>query len=114
MLEVTDHYINNGYFINNAGRTLEANFQDWSLAQMAGGLEENGDAEYFLQRSAGWEKLYNDQQGLIFPKDEEGNWLHNDPLSGSGWVEGNSWQGTWSVSHDIARLSELMGGSVTN
>lgn len=110
MLEVTDHYLQNGYFINNAGRTLEANFQDWSLAQMAKGLGKNEDAEYFLNRSDGWKHLYNSEEGLIFPKDEEGNWLHSDPLSGSGWVEGNSWQGTWSVSHDIFGLSELMGG----
>lgn len=111
MLEVTDHYINHGYFINNAGITLEANFQDWSLAQMAIGLEKPEDAEYFLKRSDGWKKLYNEEEGLIFPKDEDGNWLHNNPLNGSGWVEGNSWQGTWSVSHDIDGLSELMGGN---
>jgi len=114
MLEVNDHYMSNGYFVKgwgSAGRTLEAAFQDWSLAQMALKLKKNKDAKYFLNRSQGWKKLYREDQQLIFPKDENNNWLHDDPLSGNGWVEANSWQGTWSVSHDIQGLSELMGGS---
>ncbi len=111
MLEADDHYINKGYFAGNAGRTLEAAFQDWSLAQMAMGLKKKKDAQYFLKRSQGWKKLYNEDQGLIFPKNENGKWSHNDPLSGHGWVEANAWQATWSVSHDIPGLSKLMGGN---
>ncbi len=111
MLEADDHYIDKGYFAENAGRTLEAAFQDWSLAQMAQGLGKKKDASYFLDRSQGWKKLYNEDQGLIFPKNENGKWSHNDPLSGRGWVEANAWQATWSVSHDIPGLSKLMGGS---
>ncbi|GAB3650216.1 hypothetical protein GCM10028791_17110 [Echinicola sediminis] len=111
MLEADEHYIKNGYFANSAGRTLEAAFQDWSLAQMAHGLKKKKDERYFLNRSTGWKSLYNKQHKLIFPKDEKGNWLHDDPLSGHGWVEANAWQATWSVSHDIPGLSELMGGN---
>ncbi len=116
MLEANQQYINNGYFVGgwgSAGRTLEACFQDWSLGQMAMGLKKKDDAKYFLERSTGWKKLFNQQQKLIFPKDEKGNWLHSDPLSGEGWVEANSWQATWSVSHDISGLSKLMGGNDT-
>ena len=113
MLEANSQYINNGYFVKgwgSAGRSLEAAFQDWSLAQMAQSLGKIKDTKYFLKRSKGWRNLYNKEQQLIFPKDEDGNWLHNDPLSGEGWVEANSWQATWSVSHDIGGLSKLMGG----
>jgi len=110
MLEATDHYINEGYFAGSAGKTLEANFQDWALAQMASGLRKKKDASYFLKRSEGWEHLYNEKEKLIFPKDKTGAWLHNDPLSGSGWVEANAWQATWSISHDIPALSKRMGG----
>lgn len=31
-------------------------------------------------------------------------------MSGDGWVEANAWQATWSVSHGIPDLIELMGG----
>jgi predicted alpha-1,2-mannosidase len=114
MLEANEQYINNGYFVEGwgtAGRTLEATFEDWSLAQMAIGLKKKKEANYFMKRSNGWKNLYNDEHKLIFPKDKDGNWLHNDPLSGHGWVEANSWQATWSVSHDISTLSKLMGGN---
>jgi len=106
-------YIDHGYIPSNAGITLECAFQDWSLSQMAKKLGKKNDSNYFLKRSSGWKKLFNDQQNLIFPKDKNGNWLHNDPLSGSGWVEANAWQATWSVSHDIKGLADLMGGNDT-
>jgi len=98
---------------HNAGITLETSFQDWALAQMAKKLNKKADEEFFTNRSKDWESLFNDQQKLIFPKDEDGNWLHEDPLSGNGWIEANSWQGTWSVSHDIEGLAKLMGGQDT-
>lgn len=113
MLGINEYYIKNGYYPGNAGITLEANFQDWALSQMAKGLKKKKDEAYFLKRSTGWRNLYNDRQKLIFPKDKNGQWLHNDPLSGKGWIEANAWQATWAVSHDIAGLAALMGGNDT-
>ena len=48
---------------------------------------------------------------MIFPRNADGSWVHTDPLSGKGWVEANSWQGTWSVSHDIRGLADRIGGA---
>ncbi len=104
-------YVKNGWRPRNAGITLEWAFQDWSLSQMALKMGKKRDAAYYLKRYAGWKSLFNEEYGLVFPKDEEGKWLHTDPLRGRGWVEANAWQGTWSVSHDIAGLAELMGGT---
>jgi predicted alpha-1,2-mannosidase len=106
-------YIENGYAPGNAGKTIEWAFQDWSLAQMATKLGRKKDAEYFSQRASGWTVIYRPEFKLIFPKMSDGNWLHDDPLSMSGWVEANAWQGTWSVSHAIPELAELMGGTDT-
>jgi len=104
-------YTKHGWKPGNAGETLEWAFQDWSLGQMAVKLNKTREAKYFQKRSEGWKKLYNSEEGLIFPKDKDGNWLHTNPLSGQGWIEANAWQATWSVSHDIAGLAELMGGN---
>lgn len=111
--EEMEFYIKNGYYPSNAGISLEIAFQDWALAQMAQKLGKKKDYEYFLHRSQGWTKLYNPQQKLIFPKDKKGNWLHQDPLSGEGWVEANAWQATWSVSQGIPQLAKMMGGNDT-
>ncbi len=111
MMGIDEYYIDHGFHPNNAGITLEATFQDWALSQMAKDLNLRKDYEYFLTRSKGWKTLYNEEKKLIFPKDEQGHWLHHDPLSGRGWIEANSWQATWSISHDILGLAELMGSS---
>jgi predicted alpha-1,2-mannosidase len=104
-------YIDNGYYPGNAGITLEASFQDWALSQMAAKMGKKKEAAYYLKRSSGWTKLYRPDQKLIFPKNEKGDWLHDDPLSGNGWIEANAWQATWSVSHGIPQLAQLMGGN---
>jgi len=113
MMGIDRSYIRKGYHPGNAGITLEACFQDWALSQMAKGLKKNREADYFARRSSGWKNLFNYDQKLVFPKDEEGRWLHDDPLGGRGWVEANAWQATWSVSHDIKGLASLMGGNDT-
>lgn len=103
-------YTKNGWWPNNAGITIEAAFQDWSIAQMAKRMGKQKDYAFFLKRSKGWEKCFHPESKLLFPKNKAGKFLHQDPLSGSGWVEANAWQGTWGVSHNISRLAELMGG----
>lgn len=108
-----EFYTRNGYWPDNAGITVEAAFQDYAIAQMAQKMGRKKDYEFFLKRSSGWKKLFDPQQKLLFPKNRKGNFIHKDPFSGSGWVEANSWQATWSVSHDITGLAELMGGNDT-
>lgn len=106
-------YSRNGWWRGNAGITLEAAFQDWTIAQMASRLGRKKDYQFFNKRSQGWKTLYNPKWKLLFPKDEHGRFIHDDPLSGRGWVEANAWQATWSVSHDIPGLAKLMGGNDT-
>ena len=111
--EEIEFYIKNGYYPSNAGITLEIAFQDWALAQMAKKLSKKKDYNYFFQRSQGWTKLFDNDQKLIFPKSKGGTWLHKNPLNGNGWVEANAWQATWSVSHGINQLADMMGGTDT-
>lgn len=110
-VEDLEFYIQNGYCPDNAGKTLEWAFQDWSLSQMAKRLGKAREHAYFSKRAGGWTKLFHPDLKLLLPKDKSGNWLHTDPLSGQGWVESNAWQGTWSVSHGIPELARLMGGN---
>ncbi len=104
-------YTKHGWWPGNAGITIEAAFQDWGISQMALRLNRKKDYRFFRDRSRGWEKCFDPAQGLLFPKDKQGNFTHSDPLSGAGWVEANAWQATWGVSHNIPRLVTLMGGS---
>lgn len=109
--DALDHYIRKGWAPGNAGLTLEWSFQDWALAQMAGKLGKKRDYRYFQKRSEGWKNCYHPGEKLLFPRLENGEWLHTDPLLGQGWIEANAWQATWGVSHDIAGLADRMGGN---
>jgi len=106
-------YTRHGWWPGNVGITIEAAFQDWSIAQMAKRLDRKKDYAFFMRRSEGWKTCFDPDQRLLFPKDNQGNFLHHDPLSGQGWVEANAWQGTFGVSHDIPGLARLMGGNDT-
>ena len=104
-------YISHGYCPDNASKTLEWAFQDWGASRMAARLGKRSDARMFEKRSRAWTPLFNAEQGLVFPKKRNGEWLHQDGLSGSGWVEANSWQATWSLSHELPKLVKMMGGA---
>ncbi len=104
-------YSQKGYWPGNAGITLEAAFQDFALSEVAYRLGKSEDQRYFRKRADGWQGLFDTKQKLIFPRSATGEFLHDNPLSGQGWIEANAWQATWSVSHDIPSLARLMGGN---
>lgn len=109
--EELQFYIDEGWCPGNSGKSLEWAFQDYALSQMAMRMGKTKDYNHFRNRSKTWTKLFRPTQNLVFPKDENGEWLHDDPLSGQGWIEANAWQGTWSISHDIPTLANLIGGN---
>ncbi len=106
-------YTKNGWWAGNVGINIEAAFQDWGAAQMAKKLGRKKDYAFFEKRAESWKNCFNPEWKLLFPKDKDGHFMHNDPLSGAGWIEANAWQGTWGVSHDIPGLAKLMGGNDT-
>ena len=106
-----EFYLEHGYQPKNAGMTIESNFQDWALAQMAVRLGLEDEAAYFGNRSHGWRKLYRPRlSSCSSPEDEQGQWLHDDPLRGTGWIEANAWQATWGVSHELPTSQRSWGG----
>jgi predicted alpha-1,2-mannosidase len=100
-----------------AAQTLEYNFQDWCLAQLALALGHQEDAAFFLDRSHGWTNLFDASTGYIRPKEQDGSWLREfapvveGKFNAPGFVEGNSANYTWFTPHDYPLLARLMGGS---
>lgn len=102
--------------------TLEYCLDDWAFAQMAGKMNETALAQEYLRRSLFYRNLYDSTSRFIRPRMRNGDWLTPfDPLAtegsgtwsgsgGPGYVEGNAWQYTWFVPHDIAGLANLFGG----
>jgi len=97
-----------------AGVTTLYSYEVWSMAQMAKDLGDMDTYKFFEERSHLWTPLYRPEHKLLFSRNPDGSWVTDDPKFSSkksGWTESNSWVGTWGVSHDLPRLSKLMGGN---
>ena len=97
----------------NAARTLEYAFNDWSIMQVAKKLGRPAEEiDMYAKRAMNYKKLYDTEYKLMRGRNEDGTF--QSPFSpykwGGAFTEGNSWHYTWSVFHDIQGLSDLMGG----
>ena len=97
--------------------TLENSTDDWCIAQLAGMLHKPEDRALFLKRGANYRNLYRADKSLMWPKDDQGNWIEPmDAKFGGGlggreyYDENNGWTYTWDVAHDYDGLFTLMGG----
>ena len=95
----------------SASHTLEYSFSSYAVAQMAKQLGKEDDYKRLMQLSEGWKILYDSETKFIRPKDEDGQFLNNFNPSESwrGFQEGNAWQYTFYVPHDIPGLIDMLG-----
>ena len=96
--------------------TLEQSFDDWCVAQLALRLGQDKVYERFIKRSQNYRNLFNPKNGFFQARTADGKWLEPfDPLvyganGGQPYTEGNAWQWSWYVPHDIPGLISLHGG----
>ena len=100
---------------HSVAKTLEYAYDDWCIAQMAQKMGKTEDFEYFSKRSEAYKNLFDTSIGFMRGKDSKGQFNPNfDPYNAvnanSDFIEGNSWQYTWFVPHDINALIKGMGG----
>ncbi|RZK21762.1 MAG: glycoside hydrolase family 92 protein, partial [Hymenobacter sp.] len=97
----------------NAARTLEYAYDDFTIAQLAKALHKpKKEIDLYTQRSQNYRKLFDQQTGLMRGRNQDGTFQSpfNPFKWGDAFTEGNSWQYTWSVFHDVQGLMNLMGG----
>jgi predicted alpha-1,2-mannosidase len=114
-----DYYNSLGYVpydvgINeNAARTLEYAYDDFTISQLAKALNKpEKEIEFYTKRSQNYRNLFDTETKLMRGKNKDGSFQSpfNPFKWGDAFTEGNSWHYTWGVFHDIAGLSSLMGG----
>lgn len=93
---------------------LEYAIADWSVAQVARELGKEEDYAYFLERSKSYRHLFDPETHFLRGRDSKGGWRTPfDPFSaihrGDDYCEGNAWQYTWLVPHDVEGLIECFG-----
>lgn len=93
---------------------MEYAIADWSVAQAAQKLGKQEDYEYFLKRSQSYKNYFDASTGFMRGKMLDGSWRTPfSPYASShrddDYCEGNAWQYTWLVPHEVEGLVECFG-----
>lgn len=93
---------------------MEYAIADWAVAQAAQKLGKQEDYEYFLKRSKSYKNYFDASMGFMRGKMLDGSWRTPfSPYASShrddDYCEGNAWQYTWLVPHDVEGLVECFG-----
>lgn len=117
-------YMKYGYLPTNliktesVSSTLESVYDDYAAATMAELMGKKEDAEYFYKRADFYKNLFDKDTKFMRPRLSDGSWktpfnpsdlAHSESVGGD-YTEGNAWQYTWHVQHDVPGLIELFGG----
>lgn len=100
----------------SVSKTLEYAYDDWCVAQMAKALNKENDYLYFLKQSQNYKHLFDAKTGFMRGKSSDGKWkLPFSPIHSEHrvdeYTEGNAWQYSWFVPHDVEGLIALHGGN---
>ena len=107
-----DTTIANGWVFNfGSSHTLEYAFSSYAVSQMAKALGKEADYEKLARQATYYQNLFDAQTKFIRPKMLDGTFIAKfDPMKAwDGFQEGNAFQYTWYVPHDVAGLIRLMG-----
>ena len=119
-MENIKYYNNLGFIpadIENTGGSvaivMEYAYNDWCLAEMAKILDKHDDYLLYQQRAQFYKNLYDSETGFMRPKNRDYTWeVPFDPAEPSGhYVEGNAFQYSAFVPHDVDGLIGLTGGA---
>lgn len=96
-------------------KALEYCLDEDGLAQVAKQLGHEEDYTYFFNRSRSYEKYFDRELQFMRALGSDGNFRSEfDPIKvihrADDYTEGNAWQYTWLVPHDVHGLISLFGG----
>lgn len=99
----------------SVAQALEFAYNYWAIASMANDMGKKDIAEEYFKKSKRYKTYFDSETGFMRGKRLDGTW--DTPFhprysahQGSPYVEGNAWQWTWYVPHDVEGLIDLMGG----
>jgi predicted alpha-1,2-mannosidase len=95
----------------SCSHTLEYSYTSFAVAQMAGMLGKDDDYKKLMELSKGWEKIYDHEKKLMWPRLADGEFYEQfDPtVPHDGFQEGNAYQYTFYVPQDPEGIASKMG-----
>lgn len=107
-------YIPSDKCVKSVAQGLEFAYNDWLIAQFAQSLGEPIIYNQYLALSQNYRHYFDASTNLMRGKLDNAEWVTPfDPVSlgySTDYVEGNAWQWSWFVPHDVEGLIALMGG----
>lgn len=94
--------------------TLENAYEDWCIYHTL--LQQkaaDADIEAYRQRALNYKNVFDPELGMVRARHADGSWKSPYSLlstSGEGLIEGNAWNYSFYVPHDVNGLMGLMGG----
>ncbi|CAK5267312.1 unnamed protein product [Mycena citricolor] len=141
--DTSDNPPNEGPNTRSASRLLEYAYNDFGIGLVAQGLGKTGDQQKYFAKSGDWFNIWNPNatntgfHGFIQPRTKNGSWYfdprwdvgdvfrpdHCSPSfgpndcflnpDGGEFYEASSWEYSWFVPQDMAKLIKAMGGPQT-
>lgn len=93
---------------------LEYAIADWTVAQVAKQLGKTEDYELFSKRAQAYQRYFDKESGFMRGVTSQGKFREPfNPFHSThrfdDYTEGNAWQYTWLVPHDVNGLVDLFG-----
>ena len=101
--------------VKSVSKALEFAYNDWTIAKLAASLGREETATEYFKRAGYYRQYFDSATGFMRAKNSDGKWLEPFTPTDSNhtqgeYVEGNAWQWTWFVPHDVPGLMALFGG----
>ncbi|MBR5483938.1 MAG: GH92 family glycosyl hydrolase [Alistipes sp.] len=96
-----------------ASTTLEYCYDDWTIYNTALAAGDKEVADEYYKRALNYRNIYDKELGFAHPKYRDGSFKETfDVLQthGEGFIEGNSWNFSFHVPHDVFGVINQMGG----
>jgi predicted alpha-1,2-mannosidase len=97
---------------SSASKTLEYAYDDWTISAFAEKMGEIAIAKQFTARAGSYRNVFDSRTEFMRARRANGSWvLPFDPLSmiNPGYIEGNAWNYSLFVPHDIKGFARLLG-----
>lgn len=99
----------------SVAKALEYAYDDWCIALLADSLGDRAGAEKYGRHAQAYRTYFDPSVRFMRGKDSQGKWRTPfDPRHSmhraDDYCEGNAWQWSWFVPHDVEGLIGLMGG----
>lgn len=96
----------------STAKTLEYAYDDFCGYQLAKSIGNKFYERVFERQMMNYRNVFDTTKNFMRGRMKNGDWVPDfDPIEWGGpFTEGNAWQYTWSVFHDVEGLIRLMGG----